>query len=174
MLRFRPGSGIGQGTLDAQGGGSGLGGQSTVDRMARVYNDADLSIANSTNIALTFNQEEFDTDSFHSTTSNTDRLTIHMPGRYLLIGQVDWANNAVGYRALVLRKMPGAVNLATVEMDGVSFDDGGGGRQDVVTIAQLVADDYVQLEVRQTSGAPLLVSTNPNYSPRFLIARLSG
>src|SRR4051794_16526480 len=49
-----------------------------------VYNDAAQSIPDGALTALTFNTEHFDTDSIHSTSSNTSRLTCQTAGIYVI------------------------------------------------------------------------------------------
>ena len=49
----------------------------------RVYNSANISCANNAETAMTFDTERFDTDSMHSTSVNTGRITITTPGLYV-------------------------------------------------------------------------------------------
>lgn len=50
---------------------------------ARVYNSGGF-LGLTTTTALTFDSESFDTDGYHSTVSNTSRLTVPADGRYLI------------------------------------------------------------------------------------------
>ena len=52
----------------------------------KAYNSAVQSISDSTNTALTFNTEEWDTDGYHSTSSNTSRFTVPagLGGEYVI------------------------------------------------------------------------------------------
>lgn len=47
---------------------------------ARVYNDADITLSSGSWVAITHNSENYDTDALHSTSSNTQRLTIPSGG----------------------------------------------------------------------------------------------
>ena len=49
---------------------------------------------------MTWDSEDFDTDGFHSTSSNTSRITIPSGkgGKYLLVAQTTFASNATGVR----------------------------------------------------------------------------
>ena len=50
---------------------------------ARVYNDANISIPDNTETAVTFNTEEWDTDTIHDPSTNPERLTAKTAGKYL-------------------------------------------------------------------------------------------
>jgi hypothetical protein len=54
-----------------------------------VYNSTNITLTDNVENVLTFDTENFDTDAFHSTSSNTDRLTIPSGkgGKYLIQGQ---------------------------------------------------------------------------------------
>ena len=52
---------------------------------ARVHNSANISVSDSTWTSMTFDSERYDTDSIHSTASNTSRLTCVTAGKYLII-----------------------------------------------------------------------------------------
>lgn len=135
---------------------------------ALVYNSAALAINTGTITALTFNSERFDNDGIHSTSSNTGRLTCVTAGRYLISGSVEFASNATGYRQLLLR-LNGATYLANeVVPANASIATG------VTTqrIYPLVATDYVELLVVQTSGGSLNVTAAGNYSPEFAMTRI--
>jgi len=71
-----------------------------------VYDSSNQAIANGTTTALTFNLEYFDTNGFHSTTTNTSRLTVPTgkAGYYLMTAQGNYSLNATGQRDLILYK----------------------------------------------------------------------
>jgi hypothetical protein len=57
---------------------------------ARVYKSADQTTADFTTATnLTFDSEHFDTDSYHDTGSNTDRLTVPADGYYVVTFQLN-------------------------------------------------------------------------------------
>jgi len=119
----------------------------------RVYKSAGgggQTISNNTATALTFDSEEFDTDSFHSTVTNTSRITIPAGkgGKYLFEGfciltsgtgdrNLDF--NVNGSTARYLYQIPGVSSA-------VGFGLGG------AAILNLSAGDYVELIVYQSSG----------------------
>lgn len=139
---------------------------------ARVYHNASQSISNSTPTALAFNSERFDTESnasstIHDTASNNSRLTCRTAGKYLIIGNVEWAANGTGLRRLEIScSAGGGVFIAATEMPGTST---GTNKQIVSTIYDLAVNDYVELYVTQTSGGPLNVNASTNYSPEFMM-----
>ncbi len=55
----------------------------------RVYKSANQTIASGNNDVLTFNSEVYDTDAYHSTTTNTSRITIGtgLDGYYLVLAR---------------------------------------------------------------------------------------
>lgn len=137
---------------------------------ARVYNDADIDISASTPTALTFNSEKYDKDTIHSTSTNTDRLTIKTPGIYLIGGQVDWETSAVGDRHVNI-----VLNGTTI-IAGVSKDANASSITEmpvVCTVYELIVGDYVQLVVDHTSAVdPLAVLARNEESPIFWIQRV--
>ena len=110
-------------------------------------NAASQSIAYNTATALTFDTERIDTDAYHSTATNTSRITIPTgkAGKYLITWRVTWAYNTSGDRAYYLYK------------NGTILDAGYGGaststvvQQQQVTIATLAANDYLEVFALQT------------------------
>lgn len=146
------------------GSGAGTAAWGTPDG-ARVYNDVDETISTATNTYLTLNSERYDNGGLHSTVSNTGRLTAQKAGLYLISAHISWAINATGYRyvTIVLNRLSilaGATHKA-VDPD---YD-----YQSLSTVYPLAANDYVEVQVRQTSGGDLAVRGAPNYSPEFAI-----
>jgi hypothetical protein len=137
---------------------------------ARVYNNANLSIANTTDTALTFNSERFDTDSIHSTSSNTSRLTCQTPGVYLIHADVSFAINASGLRFVYLR-LNGTTIIAESSMMPIST--GARSHMVVTTLYELDAGDYVEVLVYQTSGGSLTVDYLAAHSPEFGMVRIA-
>ena len=65
---------------------------------ARVYNSGNIDPATSTWVTLTFDSERFDPDGMHSTSSNTERLTIIGAGTglYMVGGTVTFDTSGTG------------------------------------------------------------------------------
>jgi len=121
-----------------------------------LYMSNDQTINNATYTAITFNSENFDTDAFHSTSSNTSRITIPAGkgGYYLISGNVSFNGNATGERigalykngSLVADMVSTAASTAISKAFPLSF-----------TINAAVAD-YLELFAWQNSGGTLGIS----------------
>ena len=115
---------------------------------AKVYNSANQSTSASTETALTFNTEDWDTDSIHDTSSNTSRLTLPTSGKWLLIGQVTWAASGGGTRYGLIKKN-GSTDMAKVHANpNGSFDHS----IQVQLIVNASAGDYFELYGYQNAG----------------------
>jgi hypothetical protein len=124
----------------------------------RVYKSAALSVANSTSTRLTFDSELFDTDTMHSTSVNTGRITITTAGRYTFSANLDWAPNATGSRQAYFiinnaTVIPGQAHAANQEAGYSTYQSPAFGPY------TLSAGDWVELEVRQNSGGALNLTT---------------
>ena len=117
-----------------------------------VYKSANQSIANSTDTALTFDSEFFDTDSFHSTVTNTSRLTIPSGkgGKYLLSGAISWGGGGGTIRAIKIYKNGSVLNQIS-QFAGTND----GSINPAANVYELVATDYLEVYVRQNSGGNL-------------------
>ena len=115
----------------------------------RIYGNATQSLSNNTVVAITFNLEDFDTHSFHSTSSNTSRITIPVgkAGKYLFTGHGEIEANATGTRYSIIRK-GGNTNME------VTTSPGGAGRANVLVsgIFDCAEGDYFELCLQQDSG----------------------
>ena len=123
-----------------------------------------LSIANNTQVALTLNAtDEWDTDSLHSTTSNTSRITIPagLGGKYHLIGNVFFGTGATGARSIEIRKN-GSVDLSTIQTDSAVGNWTGTN----AVLSKLAAGDYVELICFQFTGAA--VNVNGSFSAHWV------
>lgn len=130
----------------------------------RVFNSATISHATSGSFQyLTFNSERFDTDTMHSTSVSTGRITFTTAGKYLVGGQVKFSVNATGMRGLQIR-LNGATEIANVLLDtGTALDT----HLTIATYYQFAAADYVELGAFQSSGGALNMLLGSNYSPEF-------
>jgi hypothetical protein len=136
---------------------------------ARVYNSADITLTTGAAAALTFNSERYDDADYHSTSSNTSRLTIPQPGRYRVGASVVFASNATGYREIYLQASSGATRIADMLIPAVS---GNSTRLVVMTEWEFAASDYVEVYAFQNSGGNLNVTSASAYSPEFWISRI--
>jgi len=124
----------------------------------RITNNANQSIPNSADTALTFNTELFDTDAMHSTASLTDRITINTAGLYLIIGTVEWATAVNGSVKVILN------GVSTVGFSSIAANSS---RQVVTTLYKAAVRDYFQLVVAQFSGGAVNSNTAASYAPIF-------
>lgn len=134
---------------------------------ARVYNDAAISVNDSTPTALTFNTERYDNGTpteQHSTSSNTGRLTCQVPGLYSIGASVNFASNTTGQRYVALR-VDGSTTIALEQVPVAAGST-------VTALCpsadyRLTVGQYVEVVVFQSSGGALNVETNGAYSPEF-------
>lgn len=140
-----------------------------VSLSVRVYNDANESIADPSLTALTFNQERWDSDTMHSTSVNSSRLTATTAGLYDIGGNVVFANGAGTARGLFIR-VGGSNYIAGQYVPPV----GGGGVTTLNVSSQwsLAAAEYVELVVSQDSGGALNVTSVSASTPEFWMTRL--
>ena len=113
----------------------------------------DQTISNNTLTVLTFDAHDFDTSSYHSLVTNTERLTVPSTGYYLVNAQVMFATNASGYRQLGIFKNGTRLNYATATAATSATE---------ATIifnlmVSLTAADYLEIKVYQNSGGNLAV-----------------
>lgn len=128
------------------------------DISAKVYHNATQSISNNTTTAVVFNSEFFDTETMHSTVSDTSRITMTTAAKYFLNATVCFDNTDTdGVRAGFLR------------INGTNYID----RQDIISVATMgiiclkvsslhsaSANDYAEVLVYQNSGSALNLFAN--------------
>lgn len=137
---------------------------------ARVFNSANIAIADDTLTYLTFDSERFDNCGAHSTSSNTGRLTVPTTGLYTIGAMVDFNLDADGYREVVFRAN-GTTIFARKRIPTVLASVG-----TVLTLEvpyRLAAGEYVECGVKHTAGASLDVLTF-DWSPDFWFVRLGA
>lgn len=143
---------------DIEGTGGGGGGGAFAG--CRAYNDGVQSIAHNTATAVTFNTDEWDTNSIHSTSANTSRLTIpaDKAGRWEFHYRVAFAPSGTGVRVAFLK-----VNGATDAIGSSVVSQANTPVQNsIVGVLQidLAAGDYVELFVYQDSGGALNIGNS--------------
>ncbi len=116
-----------------------------------VYQTATSSTTNGSNTVITFDTEQYDTDTMHSTSVNTGRITATTTGLYMVFGQVCMASNATGTRTLSVVKN-GATTVANSRLQSVIATNA---YIDVECEVQMTGGDYVELNMLQTSGGAL-------------------
>lgn len=119
----------------------------------QAYNSANISIPNNDGTVVTLDSERYDTDSMHSTSVNTSRLTFNTSGIYVVTFVCSFAVNVTGDRQALLRKN-GSEFIAGHEkkaLVGVSAECG----LQVTAVEFFCEDDYVEAVVKQDSTAAL-------------------
>ena len=118
-----------------------------------VYNSANQSIANNTATALTFDSEYFDTNAYHSTSTNTTRLTVPAgkAGYYLITANGNFSLNATGSRGLAFFKNGSYLRYSNDVIGNASYYVG----PSLTVVYNLAEADYIELFVTQTSGGNL-------------------
>jgi hypothetical protein len=115
----------------------------------RVFNSTTQTINNATVTTLTFDSEVFDTSSFHSTSTNTSRITIPtgLGGYYALQASIYFSiGNGAGTRGLAITK--NGTRIFGMDISGQTDQTLNFGN-----IASLVAGDYLEFTAYQTSGS---------------------
>jgi hypothetical protein len=114
------------------------------------------SITTSTLTAVTLATEQFDTDAFHSTSTNTSRITIPsgLAGKYRFNAYVSFEGGALstGYRSVSFKKN-------NTDSYGAATGDAFNGPTDLAStiILDLVATDYVEIIVWHNQGSDVNV-----------------
>ena len=109
------------------------------------------SITNNTATAITFDNEAFDTDSMHSTVSNTSRITINTAGVYHFSAAVSGVSSAATQIIVSFRKNGSQVGFTTNNGEVAGTDS-----QTNSLIWDAVAGDYFEAfaYVYKLAGGP--------------------
>ena len=137
---------------------------------SRVVNSTTYTISTATDTLLTFDTETFDTNSYHSTVTNTSRLTAPATGYYFFEAQINWDYGATAANNPILRvKKNGSIYQVA--------NDTGTANRSVCTptsgVVQLNVNDYIEIEVRQDSGGNVTI-LNANGATNFTIYSLGA
>lgn len=137
------------------------------------FHNTTQSIANATFTAIGFNSEptNWDTDTIHSTSSNTSRFTLTTAGLYLFNISVSFAANATGRRLVAVRE------------GGTNFEGIGGIQVSQPQVAQVNASwvvnvistsTYYEFVAFQDSGGALnLLADDPTVSGTYCRASVT-
>jgi hypothetical protein len=125
-------------------------------------------IQNDTWTALNLNIERYDTAAMHSPQTPTSRLMAPVDGIYLVTAQVHW-QSSFGRRVLSLRRNENTTVATTTDLLTVADDRA----QEVTAQVRLNAGDFIEVGVVQTTGAPLSVLKDDEYSPEFAMTWLA-
>lgn len=120
-----------------------------------VYSTSSQSISNGSTTILTFDSENFDTSNYHSTSSNTGRLTVPNTGKYLIFFKVTYEGNTTGIRQILMKKN-GTTDIGYIYAPAISVSSTGASST-LTQIVDATAGDYFTISVYQTSGGTLSV-----------------
>jgi hypothetical protein len=135
---------------------------------AHVMKTADQSIADSTVTALAFGTETFDTDTIHDNSTNNSRLTCKTAGLYWIYGDVSWTNTNCRKILQVLFNAE-ANPRARIDQIDASFTS-----QHVGVLIDMAVNDYVQLQVYQSSGGAIDVKGSVGDFTHFGMIRMGS
>jgi hypothetical protein len=112
------------------------------------YRSTSLTVSYNTWTSVPFDDEGVDSDSFHSTSTNTDRITIPTGkgGKYLINVQLLWDQKTSGSQQFRVR-LNGSSNLM-----GSIEGNTGYVSTNISQIAQLTAGDYITVEAYSDSS----------------------
>ena len=127
----------------------------------QVYNSTAQSAANGADFYPDFDSESWDTNSFHSTSTNISRLTVPsgQNGKYMVYAVGGFTGNTTGYRRFCF-----SVNRTSELFNNFITPDTGSCVITFSGVLDLVATDYVEILTTQTSGGALNYLGGANYS----------
>jgi hypothetical protein len=136
---------------------------------ARVSNTGDITV-NATSVALTFDTEQFDTDTIHDTGTNPSRLTCKTAGIYLIYANIAHLGTDAASRIVLYLKLNNTTTIGSAET-GVN---GQGQALSLVTAYSLSVNDYVECVVYSPSATQHIAGTTAygNFSPIFGMQRI--
>ncbi len=135
----------------------------------RLVPNTGQAITNATFTALVYQTETFDTDGYHSTSTNTSRITIPAgkAGYYAITAATFWPADSSGVRQIQLQ-----INGTTAIGRTVTVGTANGIESELYTdIYYLNVGDYVESLVYQNSGSTLTTQTgyDGNYFAAYYI-----
>jgi hypothetical protein len=113
------------------------------------------TLSNNTATAITFDTESLDTNSYHSTSTNTSRITIPTgkAGKYLVFGHIAFNQNATSFRRITFYKNGSSVAGFYTGTTSGNFPT----ITAYTAIMNLAEGDYVEMYGIQNSGGDLTV-----------------
>jgi len=128
-----------------------------------IKRSTDLTLSNGSWAIVDFDQENYDTDGFHSTSVNTSRITIPAGkgGKYEIFSNCNFQANATGSRNFGLLKN----GTEIFRSYGARSESGNAMGMSIYTVEILAAADYLEVRQYQDSGGNLSAywSGNPGY-----------
>lgn len=137
-----------QGVQGAQGPAGG-------DIGVRLYNSGNQTIPESSTLVVLWDSESYDTDTMHSTVSNTSRITFTTAGKYLIYADAFADGVSGGIRSTLTVRLNGTTTLFVTIQYGV---EGGGPAFTQATFEyDFAANDYIELLMGSNGAAATLI-----------------
>ncbi|MBK3624903.1 hypothetical protein JHN59_08585 [Streptomyces sp. MBT49] len=138
----------------------------------RGYATSAQALSDNTWTSLNLDTESYDSDNGHSTSTNTSRYVVQVAGTYLVVGSVGMAANATGNRSARLTVNGSSIPGTFVKTLAPTAAHSAG----LVTsmIVSCIANDYIEVQGLQTSGAALNTSAGGDVAPSLSCIWLTG
>jgi hypothetical protein len=120
---------------------------------ARAYASGTQNINTATSTVLTWNSESFDSNSYHSTSSNTGRLTVPATGYYIINGLCMFNVNGTGVRIIECKKN-NTTSVAYIEEAATTLAATASSVQ-FSAVVYATASDYFEMIAYQNSGSTI-------------------
>ena len=131
---------------------------------ARVKKTASQTISNNTTTTITWNDEDFDTDTYHDNSTNNSRFTIPAgkAGYYHIIANIATGGSNAGARVIEIFK--NTTRIDRVDREPVT-------NQNMIltsTIFDFAVGDYIEAKIYQDSGTTISIVTDSRFSIAYL------
>jgi len=115
---------------------------------------AAVSLTNGSGVIVNFDTETIDTDGYHSTSSNTSRLTVPTgkAGKFVVGCEASFNANGTGYRNISFRKN-GTTYVGS--LSGANVGASGNAGVMIANVYDLAVGDYFEIDAYQNSGGAL-------------------
>jgi hypothetical protein len=129
------------------------------------------AISSASETAITWNTEDFDTDTMHDNSTNTSRITFTTAGVYMFGATIPWAGSSSGRRYCYIRKNATGAWLDYSEV--IPPGAPAGTTQALHGVASFSASDYIEVYGYQSSGGSLDIYVDSSIKPRFWAYRIA-
>ncbi len=138
---------------------------------ARIRRATNQTIADATTTAISFSHVRYDTNSLADISGNPTRLTVATDGLYLMTACVEWTGYVAGANLTLSLKRDG-LQFIVSDLRHTDAADPGAATQNVSTVYQFTAGQYVEVYVRQDGGAPAGIVAAVESTPEFTMTRI--
>lgn len=138
----------------------------------RVYNSAAISVASLTLQTLTLDSSHWDTDSMHSTVTNTSRITFKHAGKYFVGGGISYSANAGGTFRGALIGLNGGITYLCRTIAPV-FGGTDGVPLNLNCVYNFAVNDYIELIAYHDAGVAINVASAFPWTPEFWAQKMA-